>query len=696
MAKTTKNASIFRRLLGNARITVDGNKVVPAKVNKSNEVYDLDAGVVEFPNRTGTLYSYLVDNYNTTLYNTNKYRFERYKDLKVMEEISPIVSLAKQIYVSEIFDPGEGEENIRIIAKDKGLEDYFYEWCDDVGVTEQFCRSSIEDIVGYGDAFWKNKWSKDASKGIVRLIRMNPFSLKSRIEFSPTFCEFEKSWSRYLVNFSNNFKSIKDIADVINGKTVTVDALFDQYTLGWEIIVGTDPQGESVGLPPWEVSHARIYTTDEAFFPYGRSPLFGCLAPWKSLMTTIQLQDMLRSAAFPRVKYIIKGGDTMDPIARQKRVADAAKFIKSMTPKSQGEGNIVGVGETMYAIDEFFDTELVDVTIDLDQLGDWEKKEKNLVLATGIPDSYIIPSEGAGELGGDHAESLKYLSKTFFKRANQVKEAFLEAMSETFRMHLIATGQFGGKNAEFELILPVNSEDETADHLDKIQSMFDFAKDMFENLNDIAENASGAELPSSMIADLLKQYLPELPNVNKWVDALVKAKAEEERKQSEEERMKAEMARMQKELEMQRQQALTDVAVAQAQEAEKDQKKAEDDAAAAERDTKAAERDAKRKEQQADVEAKKAKHESIVRTFHEAMKKNPNLVNEMFIKTLKKHRKENGEFCGMFLYKEKNIETKSVYNFIEKEVMNSQYKVIQEKMGKETIDYTKVNTHDDE
>ncbi len=304
-------------------------------------------------------------------------------------------------------------------------------------------------------------------------------------------------------------------------------------------------------------------------------------------------------------------------------------------------------------------------------------KEKQLVMATGVPDSYMLPSEGAGELGGDHAESLKYLSKIFQKRCDDVKESLLKGLSDDFRMHLMLTNQFDGLDTEFELSMPINSDDETSDHLDKLNDMMDFTKDLFSNLSDIATDVAGSEIPSTMACELMKKYLPDMPGITKWVNAIMKAKSDEEEKKQEEERMRIEMEKLKAENE-----TLKQVKLQNPQQVEQDEEKeeSEDEKDKTTRDTKSKERDAKRKEQQKNVEDEKkereSKTESVIRTFKECMNKNPNLMNEMYMKT----RKESGIITGRFgnrfyfndSYKHNNFKGTSL-DILEKQIQYNQY-----------------------
>ena len=680
-----ETVSNTRKLLGLFRLTPSKNnkkQLVPAQTRHQGK-YDIDIKPIDLPDNLKDVYQYIVENWNTNNYRSNQFRFQRYKELRYMFSVSPIVNLAGKIYNSEIYSPQEKDKPIGIMAKEKKIEKVFYDWLISVGVDEQFIRSANNNLLEYGDSFWVKSIDDSGKNGITKMTIIDPFSVKNRLEYCPSICNYEQSWNKNVLNIANNYKAIKDIYDTVintkdNKNKINLNGLFDSYCLGYELIIGSDyDNGDTIGVPPWMVTHCRMYTTENDFFPFGKPPLLGCLPPFKSLMTAMQLQDMLRCAVFPKEKITIKGAEGGDPLTRGKRVDEARRYMQKITPKSKGENNLGGVGQKIFAIEDLYDVELIDNSIDLDQIADIEMKEKQLVMATGVPDSYMLPSEGAGELGGDHAESLKYLSKIFQKRCDDIKESFLKGLSDDFRMHLMLTNQFDGLDTEFELSMPINSDDETSDHLDKLNDMMDFTKDLFSNLSDIATDVAGSEIPSTMACELMKKYLPDMPGITKWVNAIMKAKSDEEEKKQEEERMRIEMEKLKAENE-----TLKQVKLQNPQQVEQDEEKeeSEDEKDKTTRDTKSKERDAKRKEQQKNVEDEKkereSKTESVIRTFKECMNKNPNLMNEMYMKT----RKESGIITGRFgnrfyfndSYKHNNFKGTSL-DILEKQIQYNQY-----------------------
>lgn len=494
---------------------------------------------IKMPTTVEQAYQYFVQNLNTGVYRTNEARFERYKDCRYMVEVEPLMNTAVQIYVSESYMIEEGQKPILIKAKDAKVEKLFYEWFDNVGFTENVLRDIIYNLVVYGDAFWANQIDMENNGGVTSITALDPFLIKNRLEFNVGMVNQQRAWSSIILNLTNAYGSLKQIYDQINPNGNGVEdfsQFYQSYLFGYELGISAETENKEekvFGVPPWSITHCRLFSTEKAFFPFGKPMLLNALAAFKSYKTTEMLIDMLRVASFPREVINIKGDDNMDVFSRQQRVDTVRQFLENITPSTNTQDGLA-VGERIYTMEDLFEYDLIDPDIDMDKLGDLEMKKESMVMGTGIPDAYLIPSEGAGDLGGENAQSLYYLSKIFQRRCNILRSAVLEGITETFRMHLLLTNTADGDKTEFELSMPTPVSEYNDDKVSHDSDMLDFATNILSNLGQMVGLERGDKLPDEVIRDVLKMYMPiDSKKIDKWVKLLTKVEEEDEKEDAE-------------------------------------------------------------------------------------------------------------------------------------------------------------------
>lgn len=526
--KPKRQNGTIKKLLSFFRIVPTKGYISPAEVKKDSNGKDKTLTPIDMPSSLQQAYEYLVQNLNVGVYLSNQYRFERYKTCKYMVTESPIINTATQIYVSEAFSPKEGQESIIINAKDKKVESLFYEWLNNVGFNDNIIREFIYNLVVYGDAFWINEINlENSADGITSITPLSPFLVKDRIEFNVNVVMEQKSWSQTCLNLTNKYSSLKQIYDLVTDIKSTEDfsQFYKTYLLGYALGIGAEEENTNeqiFGVPPWAITHCRMFTTENDFAPFGKPLFINAISNYQSYKTTQMLIDMLRVASFPREVIKIKGAENMDVYSRIDRVDSVRMFLENITPKTENQDGLA-VGERIYTMEDLFEFDLIDPDIDMDKLGDLEMKEKSLVMGTGIPDSYLLPSEGAGDLGGENAQSLYYLNKIFQRRCNGIRSALLEGIEESFRIHLLLTGKFDGDKTEFELAIPTNTDNYDDEKITRDSDFLDLATNILNNLGEMVGLERGDKLPDSIIKDVLKMYMPIEPSVlDKWVNILVK------------------------------------------------------------------------------------------------------------------------------------------------------------------------------
>lgn len=525
----------------NVGITDKGN-IIPTEHVRDNNGKELPkVKAIEMPSAMQNTYEYLVSNMNTAPYMDNMYRFLRYKDFKSACTTEPILDTAVKIYVSESYTSEYGKQLVGIKAKDSKVEKHFYEWFENVGFTENVIRDIFTNLVIYGDAFWLNGIDMEGKGGVTTITPLDPFLIADRIEFNVGMVEEKRQWFNMALNIANSHPALKQIVDIVSKKNVEdISMLYKSYLFGYTLKLWAEEEnGNSQdvknvkGVPPWCIGHCRLFTTDKEFFPFGKPMFISAIPTYKSYKTTQLLIDMLRSQCFPREHYSIKCDENSDPFTRQMRISEAKNFLEGITPQSQNQDGL-SVGSKIYSCEGLVDYDLLDPSIDLESLGDLEEKKYSMCMATGIPMTYLCPEEGDG-LGGDNAEKLYYLNKIFQRRVDALRRAFLEVLDETYRMHLLLTGEFEGDKTEFELYIENPTEDYTSDKISQISDVFDLAKGILDTLASSFGIERGESLDPKIVKSILSQYLPvEKDMISQWVDDVYGCSKEENKDDEEE------------------------------------------------------------------------------------------------------------------------------------------------------------------
>jgi hypothetical protein len=286
--------------------------------------------------------------------------------------------------------------------------------------------------------------------------------------------------------------------------------------------VGDANESNVHAVPPWAITHFRLNVTSSEFFPFGRPLFLHAIAVYRGYKTTEMLIDMLRVASFPREVIKITSPDTLTPMDRVYRVNQVREMVENMSPVTNNR-DIMGVGERIYTMADLWEFELVDPDIQMDRLGDLHNKREDLILATGIPDTILVPSEGGG-LGGESGSAVLFQNKIFQRNVEEIKGAILTGVSSSFRTHLALTSQFDGEDTEFELLMPVNADMYSEDKMNSLTASLDVATAILNNLAQALGLENGNALPIDVVKDVIKSFVSIDPiQLDKWVNQIAQS-----------------------------------------------------------------------------------------------------------------------------------------------------------------------------
>lgn len=527
MAKENK---ALNRLLGMFGLALKGQNtqgnstiVYPGKVKDNSKKEDPNVVPIDFPSDIQKSLEYFLANYD---FSSNLERFNRYSSLEFMCRSMGIMGNAALIYTAETFETKDGVRPIQIKAKDRKVEKVFYNWLQSIGFNNNILQELAWDLTVFGDAFWMN--AVDMQKGVIGISIINPYLVKEKLEFSLNSLGQTRNWRGLINTLTSRYEILSSIADMIeHPDQYDYSLCYQPYLLGYQLRSSVAQDSDTQAHPPWAITHFRHYSTGSEFFPFGRPLFINSLARYKSCVTTEMLIDMLRVASFPKEKITVKGGENLSPLDRRIKLNEVKQMIENMSPKTNSKDNLT-IGDRIYDMDGLYEYNIIDPGVDIDKLGDLEMKQNDLILTTGIPDSYLIPSRGAG-LGGENASALFYNNKIFQRRVVGNKSAILEGITSTFRMHLGLIEEFDGYETEFELFMPVNADMYSSDKMSFESDMLKLATEMMDGLGQSLGMERGESLPEPVVRDIFKHYLPiDDEVVDKWINMIVKQHEENE------------------------------------------------------------------------------------------------------------------------------------------------------------------------
>lgn len=448
---------------------------------------------------------------------TSAYKNIRYDDLESMSKNSGIMSSSLNYYVSEAFEMKEGQRPITLVGKSPEVEKVFNKWLTDIGFNDSVLQDICYNLTLFGDSFLMN--TIDPEFGVTKITPIDVRMILDKLVFNFAYMNKMENWNKNILNLTNKNKVIKDVYEwVTNTETANQDyaKYFESYELGYLLAVG---EKESIGIPPWAVTHFKRFSSQSEFFPFGIPTFMGSIAPYKSYLTTQMLTDMARVESFPREVYEIGTTDSMTAMDKYDRVNEVREMIEGLHASDSKNNDESTIGKREFTVDGLWKYRLEQSGIDPDRLFDLEQKRKDLIASTGLTEDVIwsgVKSNG-GNLGGSSAKAIMYQDKKFQRKVEGTKVAVLDGLDQLFRIHLTVTGQFEKEETEFELSMPVNSEMFDSDKIRQTQDLMRTASDFLTNLGTAVGLDRGEALSVPLVKDVFKYFMDVDDNtLDKW------------------------------------------------------------------------------------------------------------------------------------------------------------------------------------
>ena len=461
----------------------------------------------------GLLDSWLTDTTDTQQELTK--RMDLIKQIDYAVRTDPYIGQVVKLYADECTQCDLQNQVISIETPDPLMTRRMYELLSIWGVTQNRCHSAIENLAEYGNAFWCNQVS---SRGVERIIPLKQHQIKERIEFNPVEVAEKRATKTgsFMSAVSKNYLLNK----MVNGLEAGEDYcdIFDKKLFGFTM-PGVN-NGQDIILPPWAITHFRV-DGDGQFSPWGTSILINALAPFKQLISTIALQSLARVSSFPITLYNVKTSENTDE-ARQFSTVNKVRMAYDNIGVSPMVGNseVYSVNTKLWVPKGLLEVDVKKPEVDIKFTDDMEMYQDRVAVASGLPRAYF--EKGWGEFG-DSAKSLIEQYKPFGRRAYTIQSAFLDGISDLFRLHFAISGEYDYR-VPFTLSMKFPAEETSKSRLDSQTSSIEMANKVVNTVKSAIGAGDDEALPAEVVRDIMSKYAFLDPgDLQKWTKASKRA-----------------------------------------------------------------------------------------------------------------------------------------------------------------------------
>ena len=461
----------------------------------------------------GLLDSWLTDTTDTQQELTK--RMDLIKQIDYAVRTDPYIGQVVKLYADECTQCDLQNQVISIETPDPLMTRRMYELLSIWGVTQNRCHSAIENLAEYGNAFWCNQVS---SRGVERIIPLKQHQIKERIEFNPV--EVAEKRATKTGSFMNAVSKNYLLNKMVNGLEAGEDYcdIFDKKLFGFTM-PGVN-NGQDIILPPWAITHFRV-DGDGQFSPWGTSILINALAPFKQLISTIALQSLARVSSFPITLYNVKTSENTDE-ARQFSTVNKVRMAYDNIGVSPMVGNseVYSVNTKLWVPKGLLEVDVKKPEVDIKFTDDMEMYQDRVAVASGLPRAYF--EKGWGEFG-DSAKSLIEQYKPFGRRAYTIQSAFLDGISDLFRLHFAISGEYDYR-VPFTLSMKFPAEETSKSRLDSQTSSIEMANKVVNTVKSAIGAGDDEALPAEVVRDIMSKYAFLDPgDLQKWTKASKRA-----------------------------------------------------------------------------------------------------------------------------------------------------------------------------
>ncbi len=439
-------------------------------------------------------------------------RAKRINELTFMKTNDPIVARCVDCVADEATQIDIQTRILNIESPDLAFTKRTYQLLADWGVTPNVLHSACHDLELYGEAFWSQKVTPN---GVISIKPIKVLGVRERLEFSPErmaqylgerdgHMKSAASRSQKLATLIANFKT-----DANTDYAENFSDFFETKLLGFELEDGNI-------IPPWLITHFRFDAEHSEFFPYGRPPLLHCLAPFKQCFSTIALQGLARSMAFPITMYKVKTGEGLSPGKAFELVSTVREEYDNIGVSLSSSGSeVYTVNTKIWLPENLLEIDVKESKVDINFIGDLEFHQNRVFIGTGVARGYIDQENHNGY--GVSGKSLIEQSKPFSRKIFNIQTSCLEGIGSLIRLHYAITGEFD-YNTPFVLSMRLPADEMDEDKRTARLNSLEMASDIMEMIKSTLGIEDSEPLPEDVIIDIMTKYsFLDPTDIQKWL-----------------------------------------------------------------------------------------------------------------------------------------------------------------------------------
>jgi hypothetical protein len=261
-------------------------------------------------------------------------------------------------------------------------------------------------------------------------------------------------------------------------------------------------------LPPWEVVHFRILTTDPQFMPYGKSMIERMRSSYKQLLINEAILALSRASKIERLVIYVPIAGTSPETTFTKLMQARTLFKNAIFGDSgamKGKNRPPALTDVLFMPtsskgDGDYRLDRVGSTIDIASVDDVQYFLSKMYVASRIPASYYA-ADSQNQYDG--FKKLQLLDLKFARVINKVQKSFATGMVQMGAIMLAFAGKW---NADLEIKASYTgaSPIESA-QFDTLTNSINLAVSL---LSGIMQTSGRQQLPLDAISAVLKQMTP--------------------------------------------------------------------------------------------------------------------------------------------------------------------------------------------
>lgn len=442
-------------------------------------------------------------NETTDTFTSLQDRFKRISELEFAIMNDPFLGMVVDLMADEATQLDQQNQLIMIDCANPRMKQRMEELLTQWAVTQNRVRGCIWNLAAYGDGFWANKVTQ---KGVVRINPLDVRQVLDRLEFNPIKVAADKTMKAGFLSTLSKDEKLQMLMDTLeNSSNDEFADIFDSKLFGFSI-------ANDFVVPPWNITHFRTSPEQSEFTPFGKPFLLKALAPFRQANATMTLQSLARIMNFPITVYSVKTTAGMDEAQQFEKVNEAREEYDNIGVTGNNT-ETYSVNTRMWIPEGLIEVKVHSPNIDLNAIGDLEIYQDRVVVASGVPKGYLVPDWGGWGVSGI---SLTEQFKPFARKVFTLQSAFLEGLTNLFRLHFAITGEFDYFEP-FILSMKFPNSENSAERVQAKQSALDLSKSVIDTVADLIGSLNDP-LPPEIVQDILTKFSfldPE--DIKKWI-----------------------------------------------------------------------------------------------------------------------------------------------------------------------------------